>query len=159
MNVVSNSSPLIALGRIQRLDLLPALFGQIRIPLAVHTEVIQRAPQLSKPMWQASSWLVVTPTQDNHAVSILESSLDWGESEAIVLAQESQADLLIIDEAKGRAIAQRIGLPLMGTVGVLLAAKNDGIIPAVRPLLDDLLANEFRISQRLYHAILTQANE
>lgn len=96
---------------------------------------------------------------DRTKVNYLLTQLDIGEAEAIVLAQEKQADWLLVDENKARTIAQRLGLPMIGTVGLLLLAKQQGKIPAVRPQLDALRSHQFRLSHKVYALVLTQANE
>jgi predicted nucleic acid-binding protein len=85
--------------------------------------------------------------------------LDIGEAEAIVLAQEKQADWLLVDENKTRTIAQRLGMRMIGTVGLLLLAKQQGKIATIRPLLDSLRHQQFRLSQKVYESVLKQVNE
>lgn len=87
------------------------------------------------------------------------SQLDIGEAEAIVLAQEKEVDWLLMDEIRGRTIAQGLGLKVIGTVGILLLAKDAGFISEIRPLLDILLSQRFRISERVYRSVLERAGE
>ena len=101
--VVSNTSPLINLALIGQLDLLPQLYTQVVIPEAVwHEIVIKGAGQIGATEIQAATWVVKQPVQNNTLVQLLKQTLDAGEAEAIALALETQADLLLIDERLGR---------------------------------------------------------
>jgi uncharacterized protein len=149
--VVSNASPLIALEQIGQLGLLEQLFSSIVIPPAVVREI---SPSVTLPVW-------VTEQILSQAVGprILSASLGAGESEAISLALEVQARLLILDDRPARRLAQALGLPIIGTLGVLLAAKQRNLLPAIRPRLDALLQHDFRIAPALYDQILLDAGE
>ena len=86
--------------------------------------------------------------------------MDRGESEAILLSQQLQADLLLIDERRGRAEAQRLGIRITGLLGILVEAKRKGLIVSVKPLMGQLIADStFRVSPKLYELILTKAEE
>ena len=88
------------------------------------------------------------------------AQLDPGVSEAIALALEINADLLLIDERRGKTEANRLGIRITGLLGVLVEAKQQALIPAVRPLMDDLIAaSQFRVSQALYNQILAMVGE
>ena len=89
----------------------------------------------------------------------LRIELDPGETEALVLAEELHADWVLLDESKARRVAAILGLQHIGTVGLLLLAKQRGYVPHVRSLLDELRAQQFRLSDRVYQAILEQAGE
>jgi len=91
-------------------------------------------------------------------VSLLQKQLklDLGESEAIVLANSIDADLIIIDERKARRIAKDIGLNATGTLGILVEAKQHGLVKELKPLLDKLIKDEIRIIKKLYQDILGQ---
>lgn len=155
--VVSNSSPLIALGR---LDLLPSLFVTVVIPEAVHHEVVVAAPmEAGAALLAQAPWLRVHSIQDTGKRDYLLSILDPGEAEALVLAQEMGADWLLLDEIKARAAARRLSLPIIGTAGLLVAAKDHGLLPQVKPLLDNLQTHDFRLSEQVYQTILKQAGE
>ncbi len=160
MIVVSNSSPLIALGRIQRLDLLPALFPAVVAPTAVYEEVeVQGASQPGALTLANATWLRVPPVYHPNSVRYLLATLERGEAEAIVLAQELHADWLLLDEIKARVAARRLGLRVIGVAGILVLAKQHGLIAAVRPLLDSLPLHRFRISAQVIHATLVAAGE
>ena len=160
MIVVANAGPLIALGRIGRLDFLGDLFGEVRIPEAVAAEVIGADPKRPGAAAAArASWLRTGPAGDTVAVTLLRERLGAGESEAVVLALSLGADLLLIDEARGRRVAEASGLQPLGTLGILLAAKRRGLVPSVGPLVDALEAVDFRMSQALRRDILVAAEE
>jgi hypothetical protein len=125
-DVVSNTGPLIALASIGQFDLLRRLFGKILFPPAVRAEV---QDETSVAALTAADWIVVQPAQDLLAVQLLREELDAGESEAIILARELDAELVLIDERAARRKARGIGLQTVGTLGVLLMAK-DKIAPA-----------------------------
>ncbi|GAB4446036.1 MAG: DUF3368 domain-containing protein [Anaerolineae bacterium] len=158
MGVVANAGPLIALARIDQLTLLPNLYGQIIIPPAVFREVTTPADLPGARVLAQAGWLQVVEAQDQVAVQRLLFWLNEGESEAIVLAQETGTTLLI-DERRGRAVAAALGGQISGTVGVLLAAKALGQVQAVTPLLDALIASGVRLSPRLYEEAQRQAGE
>lgn len=147
MIVVANAGPLIALAQIVHFTLLQQLYGELHIPPAVREEVV--ALGRGRPgaiEVSAANWIHVVEVRDTTAVQLLRDRLDAGESEAIVLAIEMNADLLLIDEGRGRRVAEARGLKKAGTVGTLVVAKKRGLIPAVAPLLDRLVAAGFRMS-------------
>jgi len=148
MTVVSNASPLIAFERIRRQELLKRLFGTIFIPPTVRVEVFG--------LQQPPDWIVERePTLAFHP----SKSLGRGEVEAIALALELKADWLLMDDLDGRKEAIRLGLTVMGTIGVLIHAKQQGIINAIRPLLDELETVGFYYGQELRALALSTAGE
>jgi predicted nucleic acid-binding protein len=156
--VVSDTSPLLNLEAIGRLELLSAVHGRVIIPESVLDEL--SALEGATTTWAGLAWLEVRSVSDRRQVEILEASLDRGEAEAIVLGIELKADLLLIDETAGRREAQRHGLRVIGLVGTLLAAKQRGIIPAIAPLLDTLRARAgFWLSDAMYAHALDLAGE
>jgi predicted nucleic acid-binding protein len=150
--VVSNSSPLIALAGIQRLDLLPAIFESILIPPAVAREIAPSIPAL--PTWLRIQAPSVLPPE-----SLLRRRLGAGEREALALAIELKADWIILDDLPARRSAEAANLNVIGTLGTLLAAKRAGLLKSIRPELDALLRTSFFLSPQLYDQVLQAAGE
>ncbi len=157
--VVSNTTPLIALAWIEQLELLPMLFGVIYIPQAVHRELHRNPEKIGSAELIAASWLRVKAVQNTLAVEMLVDELDAGESEAIVLAHELMAGLLLMDERRGRRRAATAGLAIVGTLGILIEARKRGLIGPLRPLLDRLRELPFRMNETLYGDVLRQVGE
>lgn len=155
MNIVSDSSPLIALAKIGRLNLLE---HEIIVPKAVFGEITRSRREYARKLytWGKNRVSVVKNMQ---AVEYLELVLDRGEAEVIVLAEELQADAVLIDDLKARKIAMLRGLTVVGTIGVLLDAKERGLVDDVKPLLDELIRKKIRISRELYNHALELAHE
>ena len=154
LTVVSNATPLIALSRINRLELLKQYFAEIIIPEAVYREVVVAGGDLygAKEV-KNLDWVRVQKVKNNLAVKALETIVDKGEAEAITLAAEINANLLIIDDADGRKTALGLGLKITGTVGVLLMAAKEGKLE-LKGALDQLLAAGFRLSDKEYQRII-----
>lgn len=157
--VISNTTPLIALAWLERLDLLPALFGAVHIPDAVHAELHSDPEKMGSAELAAASWLRVTVVENALAVQMLANELDAGESEAIVLAHEMRAGLLLMDERRGRRRAAEGGLAVTGTLGILIEARKRGLIGPLRPFLDRLRALPFRMTPALYAETLSKVGE
>lgn len=160
--VVSNTSPIINLAAIGQFDVLRALYGTLMIPDAVYDEIVVRGRgQPGADEVQQFSWFVRQSVNNRTLVAqLMGSGLDVGEAEAIVLALETNASLLLMDEKLGRAAAARAGARVIGLLGVLIEAKSRGLVPAIRPLLDALRAGPgFYIAPALYAQILQQAGE
>lgn len=163
MIVVSDTSPLSNLALINGLSLLQNLYGTVIIPQAVAQELENaraKAPHIAEVL--TLDWIEVRQVSNLSLVKELREDrlLNRGESEAIVLALELNAEDLLIDERLGRREAVRLGVPITGVLGVLLIAKRRGLVPVVRPLLDKLITTaRFRVSQQLYHEVLAAANE
>lgn len=161
MIVVSDTSAIINLAMIGRLDLLHQLYLEVFIPAAVYREiVVQGAGKPGATEVQTQPWFKQQAVADTAFVSQLRRDLDDGEAEAIVLAQEIGADLLLIDDRAARHQAARLGLRFIGLLGVLLEAKKAGLLATVRPAVDDLISKAgFRVRSSLYQAILKSAGE
>jgi uncharacterized protein len=161
MIVVSNTTPLIGLATIQRFDVLEQLFGKIHIPQAVYDKAVTAGREAggAKREVIAAVWIETVPVQDQLAVEVLLDELDRGEAETIVLARELNADWVLMDEKKGRRKLTELGLDRIGTLGILLKAKQVGLLPQLRPELERLRQQGFSISQGVINAVLQQAGE
>jgi predicted nucleic acid-binding protein len=161
MIVVSDTSAIINLAIIGRLDLLHQLYSEIVIPAAVYQEiVVQGAGKPGAVEVQTQPWFKQQAVVDTAFVSQLRRDLDDGEAEAIVLAREMSADLLLIDDQAARLHAARLGLRFIGLLGVLLEGKKAGLLATVKQLLDDLISQAgFRVRPSLYQAFLVSAGE
>ncbi|HEY3131933.1 MAG TPA: DUF3368 domain-containing protein [Acidobacteriota bacterium] len=161
MRAVCNASPLISLSAIHSLNLLPPLFKEITIPQAVFDEIIAGRGRPGAAEVAEANWIRVQAVSRRHAVNqILETvRLGLGESEAIVLAKEIDAKFLILDDAAARRAARRRGLTVIGTFGILLAAKQAGLLTAVAAPLQALAAAGKYISPATYREILRKAGE
>lgn len=151
MIVVADSAPLIALAKIGQFQLLRSVYGSLGVPKAVNREVVSLG--ISRPgaaEVNEANWIQVFTVRDQTAVALLRQQLDLGESEAITLAIQLGATSLLIDEAKGRRIAQSQGIPVIGTIGTLLLAKQRSLIGEVTPLLNELQMSGFHMSSGLY---------
>ncbi|MBI4787378.1 MAG: DUF3368 domain-containing protein [Chloroflexi bacterium] len=161
MIVVSNTSPIINLAMVGHLDLLHRLYGEVAIPQSVFDEIVLSGQGLpGSTEVQTCGWIQTRRATARTAVMSLELELDEGEAEAIALAVELKADLLLIDERKGRLVAARLGVRFVGLLGVLVEAKHRRLVTAVKPVLDDLIAKAgFWIGQELYTRILHSVGE
>jgi predicted nucleic acid-binding protein len=149
--VVSDTSPLRALYFLRKLDILEMLFGTVFLPPAIAEELIHPGPRFQPLDPKRYAFLHVSPPQDHEKVRLLRKSLDPGESEAIVLALEKHADFILMDESAGRGVAQEMKLTPLGTVGILLRAKERQLIDSIAPLLDHLQSKlGFYIKDSLY---------
>ncbi|MBC6424446.1 MAG: DUF3368 domain-containing protein [Hormoscilla sp. SP5CHS1] len=135
-SVVTDSTSLIGLERIGRLDILPGLFEPILVPPAVQQEF-----GISLPWLQ-----IVTP--DIGIATSLKIVVDDGEAEAIALAYQ-QGLQIILDDQQARKVARNMGISIIGTIGVLVKAKQAELISALKPLLDRLEMNGFYMTSAL----------
>ncbi|HLF87810.1 MAG TPA: DUF3368 domain-containing protein [Anaerolineales bacterium] len=161
MKVVSNASPLVSLSRIGKLELLHKLYSEIYIPDAVWQEVVlDGAGQPGAGEVGTVQWIKKQAVQNVQLVQALRQNLDAGEAEAIVLALEVKADLLVMDERLGRETARHLGVRFTGVVGALVEARQKEYIQAIAPLLDALrYSASFRISDQLYNHVLKNQGE
>ena len=154
MKVVSNSSPLIALAKIEMLNVL----NEVVIPKAFFDEITKPEKEYVKELYVWGKDKVIG-VKNRKAVEYLEMIIDKGKAETVVLAEELSADAVLIDDLKARKIAKFRGLNVIGTVGILLSAKDIGLISEIKPLLEALMKKKIRISKGLYGHALELANE
>ena len=160
MNVVSDSTVLIGLGKIGKLDLLREIFSKVYIPEEVFKEVAEKGKD--KPgsqLVKEAGWIETKPIEDKTQVNFLMASLEKGEAEVLSLAKEIRADLILLDEEKARKSAAIAGFEVMGILGLLIVAKNLGLIHEVRPSIEELKRKRFRISDRIVAEALRKAGE
>lgn len=161
--VISDTTVLNYLSRIGQFGLLRLQFQKILIPPAVLAEMAARTdlPGIVDTRRAISDgWLEIRSPQKENVRQLLWTRLDLGELQAIALAQEFPAALLLMDEAEGRAIAGQLKLNLIGTIGILLQAQKTGAISKLKPMLDDLTQQHgFRLGRKIYEDTLREAGE
>jgi uncharacterized protein len=144
--------------KLNRLDLLKQLYTQVYIPAAVYNEIeAGKAKEFYKDL-SKTDWIKIVEIEDKQAVKYF-LDLDSGEAEAIVLATELNADLILLDEKLGRFHAKHADLKVTGTIGILLKAKKEGLIYELKSLLHELTKKDVWISERLKKEILIKAGE
>ena len=156
--VIANSTPLVSLWVLDRLDLLQDLYGEVLIPQEVHAEFLaaERGPR--QAALDHAPWVRTVPLANPQHARVY-VGLDEGEAAVLALAEERAARLVIIDELKGRRYAQRLGLPLTGTLGLLVLAKERGLVARLSPLLEELRKQGLYLSSALVDQTLRVAGE
>lgn len=158
MVVISDTTTITNLIHIGYLDLLEKLFSEIIIPNEVYQELIILPNQ--KIQINQEKWIKIAEIQNIELFNELVEHLDKGEAEAIVLAIERKADLLIIDELAGRRIAKAKKIRIIGLLGILIKSKNSGLIESLKSILDQLIVEfGFRINPKLYQQVLKSVGE
>ena len=158
--VVSDTSPIRALAHLDLLDVLEQIFSGVLIPPAVEQELRHPPRQYAAVDVAGYSFIHVQAPRDASQVQQFRQTLDPGESEALTLALEVQAQAILIDEMAGRNRGAQLGLVVIGTLGILLRAKRNGIISQIEPLLDRLQSElGFFISEELRADLLSRARE
>ena len=158
LKVVSNTTPLISLLKLNRIEILKDLYSEIIIPTAVCMEVENGKNKKYYQDLTKIEWIKIEEIQNKLSTKYF-LDLDEGDAEAIILATEIDADLVLLDEKLGRFHANHAGLKVTGTIGILLKAKNTGIIRVIKPLLIELTEKEVWISSRLINEICKLSNE
>ncbi len=161
MIIVSNTTPLIGLASIQRFDLLRRLFSEIYISQTVYDEIVavKSDADHTKHELLSAIWIHTVRIKNRQAAEVLLNELDLGEAETIVLASEIAADWVLMDEKKGRRKLKQMGVRKIGTLGILLKAKQLGLLPVIRPEVEKLCRQGFRLSQTVIDIALKQAGE
>jgi predicted nucleic acid-binding protein len=161
MIVVSDTSALSNLAIVDHLWLLKTIYQSVIVPDVVASELADASNPTISAILQLD-WIQTQSLANSQLANQLqqERGLDAGEANAIALALELQADDLLIDERLGRQEAIRLGLSIIGILGILLVAKQRNLIPHVQPVMDTLINKAgFRVSPQLYKQVLVLAQE
>jgi len=157
--LISNTGPLVALSHLGQLEILQHMFPAVKIAASVRLEITASAGKPAARLFIDHPWIQVQPDPPMPD-TWLATVLDAGEAATIALALRENPKFVLIDERKGRRIAEQIyRLPLIGTAGILLRAKMRGLIPAVRPLLLDLQTKGYHLQTRLIDQVSETAGE
>lgn len=163
MEIICNSSPIIGLSAINRLNLLWELFDKVIIPNEVYLEVqnakTNRAGVEELKQAVQKNRIQIYHVKNCDLVNQLYGRLHTGELEVIVSAKELKINHVIIDDRSARIMANAMCLKTLGLMGILLIAKEKGYIPEVKKEIDNLISNGYRISLKLYHEVLKKAGE
>lgn len=160
--VISDAGPLIGFARAELLEILRSLYGRILIPPAVFSELRTTEDRPGERALRAphrAGWLIEEPVSRSRELAALEKIVDRGEAEAISLALGRRHRFVLVDDRRARAMARRRGLVVVGTGGVLVAAKRRELIDAVAPALDRLARVGYRLSPALRTEIARLAGE
>ena len=147
--IIADTSCFIILTKIGELELLHDVYGLIITTIEIATEYGETLPE----------WVGIVLVKDKFKQQLLEMQIDIGESSAIALALETPGSTIILDDYKARKIADKLGLIFTGTIGVIIKAKLNGIIPSIKPLLEKIKQTDFRLSAELELQALKEANE
>jgi predicted nucleic acid-binding protein len=147
--VITDASCFIILHKIEKLDLLQKVYGSVSTTPEVALEFAEPLPD----------WVTVDFVLDRKYVEFLETLVDKGEASALALAKEVESPFLIIDDLKARRLATKLNLKYTGTLGVIHKSKQMGVIEKIKPVLDLLLATNFRIADRILEELLLRNNE
>lgn len=160
MTLISNTGPLIALAKVDRLPLLQALFGKVLIPPAVHRELLAKSGVDARRLDVALAQFVHVTSRPTATPEVKNATahLDDGEQEAIALAY-TENRMLVIDERLGRVAARRLGITITGSAGILLEGKRRDLIPTVIPLLEEMRHRGYWLSDDLIALAARLADE
>lgn len=155
---IINASPLIFLARSRHLDLLHTFASEVWVPETVADEIRQRgANEITAQAIADTEWLITKPSPTT-PVTITEWRLGAGESAVLALAAEHQLEA-IIDDLAGRKCAAALNIPVRGTLGIVLVAKQRGVIPAARPVIEDMMHAGLYLSRRVLDKALQRVGE
>ena len=158
--VVVNTSPIIYLSSINKIDILKKLFREVFIPEAVKREVLTGGEDnFGFREITSTKWIKTKKIKNKLAKKYLLTDIDDGEAEVIVLAEELKPNTIIMDDRLGRKIAKLRGFNVIGTLRVLVIANEKGVIIKVKPLIEKLKESGFWVSEDVYKSILTQSKE
>jgi len=157
--VISDSSPLIALSKVDKLNLLKKIFEHIHIPEAVWREVVEEGKGLSGSEIKNLSWVKVEKVKDLNVLRALSDKFGKGEREVIGMAIETSTPLVLIDEKIAKRKLDSLDIPVIGTLGILLIAKRKKLIKNIKNPMDKLIKSGFYIDKVLYKSALDIARE
>jgi predicted nucleic acid-binding protein len=147
--VISDTSCLIVLSKIGELDLLRKRYSRVLIPLEVEQEFGDSLPE----------WILVIEPSHKSQEQVSPLNIDPGEKAAIALSLDHPGSLLIVDDEKARQAAERFHLTITGTLGILVKAKKAGLLQSIKPLIDQIMETDFRVSYSIIHQALVEAGE
>lgn len=160
MRVICDTSPLILLAKIGRLELLFQLYGQVLVPVSVLDEIRGRSTEETTAIESlVENQALEIQRGSPEALERVPADLGAGEREAIALAMETEADIVVLDDREGRRVARERDLPVTGTIGILIEARARDMIPSVRRELDRLIEAGMWIDEAFYHRILHEFDE
>jgi uncharacterized protein len=154
--VIADSGPIFSLALIDKLDILSALFDDVKIPQAVWNEITY---DKTKPDFQKLYYFFKDKTCEIKGLNELSFLMDYGESESLILYKELQADFLLIDDKKARKIAENLDINCIGLIGLLSIAKDKGLIGGLKPIFETFLQNKRFYSVDLLNALLVSKGE
>lgn len=157
--VIVNSTPIIILSNAQSLSVLKSVYQEITIPKAVFDEVTAKEDSACNELKNNLDWIHIENISNQASKRMYQAKLHAGEVEVMILAQETDADLVILDDNAAKKTAKFLGLTVTGTMGVLLKAKSLGFISEVKPIIDRIKDNGFFITDEIYKLVLKQAGE
>ena len=160
MIIVSDTTPLSELAKVGKLNLLRDVFSKVIIPQEVYNEVTTGThPAVN--LVQSADWIEIISVHNSEKLSNLKkaTNLGAGECAAMILAEELASDQLLMDDLDARRVALSRNLKIIGTIGILLVAKQQGLISTIKDILDSLIAEGKHISPRLYKEALLAAQE
>lgn len=147
--IISDTSCLVLLDKIGQLELLKSCYSAVYITPEIQSEYGNKLPK----------WVIVEQAKDASLQKTLEQVLDKGEASALTLAMEKKNSTIILDDLRARRVAKSLNLKITGTLGVLVKAKQDGVIDKVKPLIDELRKTDFRASENVIKKILEVCGE
>ncbi|WP_129677278.1 DUF3368 domain-containing protein [Candidatus Chloroploca sp. Khr17] len=157
--IICNTSPLQYLHQVGLLDVVRTLVGRLIVPPAVVAELEEgRIRGVDVPDLSTLGWVSIRVPQSRAAVPLI-TDIGPGETQVLMLALESSDAIVVLDDALARQMAEVIGIRLTGTLGLLLDARRAGLIPALRPVIDQLQALRFRLAPHTRAAVLKLAGE
>ena len=147
--IISDTSCFIVLSKIGELDLLQKVYGEITTTTQIADEFGETLPV----------WIKIENVKDKYRLKLLELQIDKGESSAIALALETPDCTLILDDCKARKVAEHLGLSFTGTIGIIIKAKIENIIPSIKPIIQKIKDTNFRISPEIEFSAYKEAGE